>query len=143
MADVDGSLDIVAYELRWPFEDYISRYGKQIGERLHGLVKRAHEMTPRDYERLLDTRVGLRRLWQETLADADGYITLAASGPAIKGFEYTGSRTFLVYGSWLGVPAISLPLLQSQGLPLGVQLIGAPDQDGALAGVANWVNQAL
>lgn len=143
MADVDGSLDIVAYELRWPFEDYIARFGKQIGERLHGLVKRAHEMTPRDYERLLDTRVGLRRLWQETLADADGYITLAASGPAIKGIEYTGSRTFLVYGSWLGLPAISLPLLQSQGLPLGVQLIGAPDQDGALAGVANWVMNTL
>jgi Asp-tRNA(Asn)/Glu-tRNA(Gln) amidotransferase A subunit family amidase len=48
-----------------------------------------------------------------------------------------------VYGSWLGVPAFSLPLLQSQGLPLGVQLLGAPDQDGALAGSAHWVMQAL
>ncbi len=143
MADVDGALDIVAYELRWPFEDYIARFGKQIGERLHGLIKRANEMTPRDYERLLDTRAAMRRLWCETLDGADGYITLASSGPAIKGLEYTGSRTFLVYGSWLGVPAFSLPLLQSQGLPLGVQLIGAPDQDGALAGVANWVMQAL
>jgi Asp-tRNA(Asn)/Glu-tRNA(Gln) amidotransferase A subunit family amidase len=142
-ADVDGALDIVAYELRWPFEDYIARYGKQIGERLHGLVKRAHAMTPRDYERLLDTRAAMRRLWRETMDDADGYITLASSGPAIKGLEYTGSRTFLVYGSWLGLPAFSLPLLQSQGLPLGVQLIGAPDQDGALAGVANWVERAL
>ena len=125
------------------FEDYIARFGKQIGERLHGLIKRANEMTPRDYERLLDTRAAMRRLWCETLDGADGYITLASSGPAIKGLEYTGSRTFLVYGSWLGVPAFSLPLLQSQGLPLGVQLIGAPDQDGALAGVANWVMQAL
>jgi Asp-tRNA(Asn)/Glu-tRNA(Gln) amidotransferase A subunit family amidase len=131
-ADVDGALDIVAYELRWPFEDYIARY-----------VKRANAMTPRDYERLLDTRAAMRRLWRETMDDADGYITLAASGPAIKGLEYTGSRTFLVYGSWLGLPAFSLPLLQSQGLPLGVQLIGAPDQDGALAGVANWVERAL
>ena len=143
MADVDGALDIVAYELRWPFEDYIARHGKVIGERLHGLIKRANEMTPQDYERLLDTRDAMRRLWRETLDGADGYITLASSGPAIKGLDYTGSRTFLVYGSWLGVPAFSLPLLQSNGLPFGVQLLGAPDADGALAGVANWVMHAL
>lgn len=142
-ANVDGALDIVAYELRWPFEDYIARYGKVIGERLHGLVKRANAMTPRDYERLLDTRNAMRRLWRETLDDADGYITLAASGPAIKGLAYTGDRTFLVYGSWLGLPAFSLPLLQSQGLPLGLQVLGVPDADGALAGVANWAMNAL
>ncbi len=138
-ANVDGSLDIVAYELRWPFEDYIARYGKVIGERLHGLVKRANEMTPRDYERLLDQRHAMRRWWCETLGDADGYITLAASGPAIKGLAFTGNRTFLVYGSWLGVPAFSLPLMQVQGLPLGLQVLGAPERDGALAGVANWM----
>jgi len=143
MADVDGALDIIAYELRWPFEGYIARHGKVIGERLHGLVQRANEMTPADYERLLDTRVAMRRLWRETMDGADGYITLASSGPAIKGLDYTGSRTFLVYGSWLGVPAFSLPLLQSNGLPFGLQLLGAPDADGALAGVANWVTNAL
>lgn len=138
-ADVDGALDIVAYELKWPFEDYIARYGKVIGERLHGLIKRANTMTPAEYERLLDTRNAMRRLWYETLADADGYISLASSGPAIKGLDYTGSRTFLVYGSWLGVPAFSLPLFQSGGLPFGLQILGTPDNDGALAGVANWM----
>ena len=145
LADVDGALDIVAYELRWPFEDYIARYGKVIGERLHGLVKRANEMTPNDYERLLDTRSAMRRLWRDTLTalGTDGYVTLASSGPAIKGLEYTGNRTFLIYGSWLGVPAFSLPLLQSQGLPFGLQLIGAPDEDGALAAAANGVLQVL
>ena len=143
MADVDGALDIVAYELRWPFEDYIARYGKLIGERLHGLVKRANAMTPRDYEKLLDKRDAMRALWRETMNDADGYITLASSGPAIQGLEYTGSRTFLVYGSWLGLPAFSLPLMQSHGLPFGLQLIGVPESDGALAGVANWLMHEL
>lgn len=143
MAGVDGALDIVAYELRWPFEDYIARYGKLIGERLHGLVKRANQMTPRDYEQLLDQRDAMRKLWCETMSDADGYITLASSGPAIEGLEYTGSRTFLVYGSWLGLPAFSLPLMQSNGLPLGLQLIGAPDADGPLAGLANWTEREL
>ncbi len=143
IADVDGALDIVAYELRWPFEDYIARFGEVIGERLHGLLERANRMTPRDYEQLLDKRDALRRLWCETLGDSDAYITLASSGPAIEGLDYTGSRTFLVYGSWLGLPAFSLPMMQAQGLPFGVQLLGTPDQDGVLAGVAHGITQAM
>ena len=141
MADVDGALDIVAYELKWPFEDYIARFGKLIGERLHGLVKRANAMTPADYERLLDIRNAMRRHWCEAMDGADGVITLSSSGPAIKGLEYTGSRTFLVYGSWLGLPAFSLPMFQTNGMPFGLQLIGRPDADGELAGVANWITQ--
>jgi Asp-tRNA(Asn)/Glu-tRNA(Gln) amidotransferase A subunit family amidase len=99
-------------------------------------------MSPDDYEKLLENRRRVRHLVHETVGGADGYITLAASGPAITGLDYTGSRTFLVYGSWLGLPAFSLPLLQVNGLPLGVQLLGAPGNDGALCAMANWMINA-
>jgi len=140
---VDGALAIVAYEMKWPYEDYITRFGSMIGERIHGLIERAHKMSPADYEALLANRKRALDLTRATAAGADGYITLAASGPAILGHEYTGSRTFLVYGSWLGLPAFSLPLMQVNGLPLGVQLIGAPGTDGALCAVANWFMNRL
>jgi Asp-tRNA(Asn)/Glu-tRNA(Gln) amidotransferase A subunit family amidase len=135
---VDGALDIVAYEMKWPYEDYIARYGKSIGARVHGLIERAGKLSPADYEALLANRRRLMQLVQETAAEADSYITLASSGPAIQGLEYTGSRTFLVYGSWLGLPAFSLPLLEVDGLPQGIQLIGVPHGDGALCAVAHW-----
>ena len=93
------------------------------------------------YERLLDIRNAMRRHWCEAMDGADGVITLSSSGPAIKGLEYTGSRTFLVYGSWLGVPAFSLPMFQTNGMPFGLQLIGRPDADGELASVAHWITQ--
>ena len=32
-----------------------------------------------------------------------------------------------------------MPLLQDEGLPLGLQLLGATDRDAALFDVANWV----
>jgi Asp-tRNA(Asn)/Glu-tRNA(Gln) amidotransferase A subunit family amidase len=142
---VDGSLDIVGYEMKWPFADYIARYGNLIGERIHGLIKRANAMTPDEYKTLLATRARMRTCWRDVLAvaGADAFVTLASSGPAIKGLEYTGSRTFLIYGSWLGVPAFSLPLLALDGLPFGVQLLGAPDADGTLAATAGWTMQAL
>jgi Asp-tRNA(Asn)/Glu-tRNA(Gln) amidotransferase A subunit family amidase len=136
---VDGALAIVAYEMKWPYEDYIARFGSVIGERIHGLIERARKMSPAEYEALLANRKRALDLARATAAGADGYITLAASGPAILGHEYTGSRTFLVYGSWLGLPAFSLPLMQVNGLPLGVQLIGTPGTDGALCATANWL----
>jgi Asp-tRNA(Asn)/Glu-tRNA(Gln) amidotransferase A subunit family amidase len=142
-AGVDGAIAIVAYEMKWPYEDYIARFGNVIGKRIHGLIDQARKMSPDDYEKLLENRRRVRHLVHETAGGADGYITLAASGPAILGHDYTGSRTFLIYGSWLGLPAFSLPLLQVNGLPLGVQLLGAPGTDGGLCAVANWMTNSL
>lgn len=142
-AGVDGAIAIVAWEMKWPYEDYIARFGKVIGKRIHGLIDQARKMSPDEYEKLLENRRRVRHLVHETAGGADGYITLAASGPAITGLDYTGSRTFLIYGSWLGLPAFSLPLLQVNSLPLGVQLLGAPGTDGALCATANWLMQKL
>src|SRR5262249_7599963 len=136
---VDGALAIVSYEMKWPYEDYIARFGKAIGKRIHGLIADARKMTPAQYEGLLTHRQRMRALFQETVTGRGGCVPLAASGPAIVGHESPGSRTFLIYGSWLGLPAFSLPLLQVNGLPLGVQVMGPPHGDGELCAVANWM----
>ena len=143
--DIDTALDIVAYEMKWPFQDYIARYGKVIGKRIHGLIERAVNMSPADYVALLDKRQAIRAHCRELAAGvgADAYVTLASSGPAITGFEFSGSRTFIVPGSWLGFPAFSLPVMQSDGLPFGLQLLGIDHQDSNLCSTANWVMQAL
>ena len=44
-----------------------------------------------------------------------------------------------VAASLLGCPALTLPLLQDEGLPLGLQLLGGTDRDAALFEVASWV----
>jgi Asp-tRNA(Asn)/Glu-tRNA(Gln) amidotransferase A subunit family amidase len=139
--DIDGCLDIVAYEMKWPFADYIARFGDKIGKRIHGLIERADKMTPADYTGLLEKRQTIRQHCRKLMADtgADSYVTLASSGPAIPGLEYSGSRTFIAYGSWLGFPAFSLPLMQSDGLPFGLQLLGIDHRDGSLCSTANWV----
>lgn len=141
--DVDGALDIVAYEMKWPFEDYVARFGSQIGQRIRGLIDRAHAMTPADYTGLLEKRRAIRRQCRALAlaVGADQYVTLASSGPAPLGLEHSGSRTFVTYGSWLGFPAFSLPMFESEGLPFGLQLLGLDHQDGALCATASWVQQ--
>ena len=41
--------------------------------------------------------------------------------------------------TYLGMPCISLPLLEVDGLPLGVQLVGARGDDARLLRVAKWL----
>jgi Asp-tRNA(Asn)/Glu-tRNA(Gln) amidotransferase A subunit family amidase len=71
--------------------------------------------------------------------DVDACITLASAGPAPLGIQSTGNAVFNTPASMLRNPALSLPLLECDGLPLGLQLLGFPGQERALSGVAGWV----
>jgi Asp-tRNA(Asn)/Glu-tRNA(Gln) amidotransferase A subunit family amidase len=142
-AGVDGALAIVAYEMQWPYGEYIARFGKRIGPRIRELVDRAHAMAPVDYENLLGNRRRIRDVVQQWLHSHDGFITLAASGPANVGLRHTGSRTFQIYASWLGLPAFTLPLMEVNGLPVGIQLLGFHGADAALCATANWMVREL
>jgi len=44
--------------------------------------------------------------------------------------------------SLLGVPALSLPLFQVDGMPLGLQVIGYFDRDADAFATAAWLMQA-
>jgi len=138
--ELDGHVDLIAYEMRWPFEDYLARYGpRMLSPRIREWLDRARTVTPRDYEARLATRQRLQRAAEVVLARCDGFITLACSGPAPRGLTQTGSRTFPSYGSWLGLPAFSLPLLEVDGLPVGVQLLGRAGADSTLCAIARWM----
>jgi len=141
--ELDGHADLIAYEMRWPFEDYLARYGPQkVGSRIREWLDRARTLTPRDYEARLATRQRMQRAAAAVLARCDGFVTLACSGPAPRGLAQTGSRTFPSYGSWLGLPAFSLPLVEVNRLPVGVQLLGSAGADSTLYAIARWMTQA-
>ena len=141
--NLDGHGDLIAYEMRWPFEDYLARYGPQkVSPRIREWLDRARTVTPRDYEARLAMRQRMQRAADVVLARCDGFLTLACSGPAPRGLTQTGSRTFPSYGSWLGLPAFSVPLLEVDGLPVGVQLLGRAGADSTLCSIARWMTEA-
>jgi Asp-tRNA(Asn)/Glu-tRNA(Gln) amidotransferase A subunit family amidase len=39
------------------------------------------------------------------------------------------------------LPAFSLPLLQVDGMPVGVQIIGRAQRDGDLCALARWLSE--
>jgi len=81
----------------------------------------------RDARRYADGMTGIF----EQLADA--IITPSARGVAPLGIEATGDPVFCTLWSLTGYPSLNLPLLANDdGLPIGVQLVGAPGRDERL-----------
>jgi amidase len=74
----------------------------------------------------------------------DALLTPGALGEAPVGLGSTGDPAFDRIWTLLGTPCASLPLARGPaGLPVGVQLVGAPGQDGALVQTCAWIADAL
>jgi len=69
---------------------------------------------------------------------------LGGNALAPKAVPQTGDHSFQMPWSFSGLPALSLPSgLNSQGLPLAIQLIGAPLSEDLLLQTAAWCERAL
>ena len=76
--------------------------------------------------------------------DASGAPDNPFARTAPAGLESTGEPTFCTLWTMLGLPAVSLPLLQgANGLPLGVQLVGPRHGDGRLLRTARWLAESV
>ena len=136
-----GSLSrsINAWESRWPLNAYRDRPG--LSQAMRDRLAQAEAMTQEQYEALLADRTKARQSYSSLAALCDGCLTLSAPGPAPVGLHSTGDPIFAVPSSLLGVPALSLPLLEADGLPLGLQLLGFERRDADLVAVAAWIDQ--
>lgn len=77
---------------------------------------------------------------KEIFAHADVILTPAAPGPAPKDLTTTGSSIFNGLWTMVGTPAVTIPVLTSQGgMPMGIQLVGPRGQDGRLLRSARWL----
>jgi Asp-tRNA(Asn)/Glu-tRNA(Gln) amidotransferase A subunit family amidase len=74
----------------------------------------------------------------------DAILTPAAPGAAPKGLASTGDPSFCTLWTYCGMPAISLPLLESaNGLPIGAQLVGPRYGDARLLRTARWLAEKV
>ncbi len=70
-------------------------------------------------------------------------ITAASAGPAPNSRETTGNPVFNAFWTYVGTPCITLPLLEADGMPLGVQLVGARRDDARLLRSARLFERQL
>jgi len=134
---------IVNWEFRWPMIDCVARDASLLGKSMHDRIKMTQSMTVQDYNAALRERDRVRALYAALANVCDGCITLASIGAAPVGLSSTGNPIFAVPFTFLGVPALSLPLLKDENLPLGLQFAGFANRDAEAVATAGLIMQAV
>ena len=124
------------WEGRWPLNTYADLDADKLSASSRERLRNAEALSQADYRDLLTRRTAAREAFARVTRRYDAAVTLAATGAAPVGLESTGNPAMNVAASFLGTPALSLPLLDDEGLPLGLQLIGGAGRDAALFDVA-------
>lgn len=146
-AALDAAVPIVARLMRYEGARGIGR----VAQEHRDLVSKVALDLFDEGERISDDRhqsdIGeRRRLIAEFggwAAPYDAVVTLAATGEA-PGPETTGDPIFCSRWTLVGAPAITLPAGRGpSGLPLAIQMVGAPRDDKRLFAAAAWAEKVL
>ena len=128
---------INTWEGRWPLNTYArdldpAKLSQPAQERLAA----AESMTQQEYQAAVIERARVRAVYAGLSGKFDVCVSLAATGAAPIGLEATGDPIFVAPASFLGTPSLTLPVLQEQGLPLGLQIMGFANEDAAMMAAA-------
>jgi Asp-tRNA(Asn)/Glu-tRNA(Gln) amidotransferase A subunit family amidase len=130
----------MAYNLHRDYE----RGGDLLSGTLRQVVERGRERNALDYVRAVGAIAARNEALTDLFDEYDAILTPAAPGEAPRGLASTGNPVFCSTWTWLGTPAISLPLLRSEaGMPVGAQLVGRRGNDARLLRTARWLVHAL
>jgi Asp-tRNA(Asn)/Glu-tRNA(Gln) amidotransferase A subunit family amidase len=151
IAEVEGAISdaagltraINAWEGRWPLNTYRDRDASKLSGSALERLATAEGMTLADYGAAIARRQRNREIHARLNARYDAAITLAAPGAAPVGLGSTGNPVFNVPASMLGIPALALPLLSIDSLPLGLQVAGFAGQDAQLFAIATAIRDLL
>jgi Asp-tRNA(Asn)/Glu-tRNA(Gln) amidotransferase A subunit family amidase len=121
----------------------LERRGRgQMSEPLKAAIDEGKAVLARDYIAALDWRDLMNTVLDQIFERCDAILSPAALGPAPAGLGSTGSSLFNGLWTLAGVPTISLPLFtSSDGMPMGVQLVGRRGDDARLLRTARWLAQ--
>ena len=117
---------------------------EQLSVPLRQLIERGRNYRAVDYTGAVAAIAPLNAALDYVFDEYDAILTPAAPGVAPRGLASTGNPIFCTLWTYLGTPAITLPLLQSEaGLPLGVQLVARRNNDARLLRTARWLAKTV
>jgi Asp-tRNA(Asn)/Glu-tRNA(Gln) amidotransferase A subunit family amidase len=129
----------MAHNLHRDYEEGREKFSPQLRE----CIERGRSHAAVDYTRAVAGAAVLNDSLGDVFNEFDAIVTPAAAGEAPLGLP-TGDPIFCTTWTYLGTPAITLPLLRTEaGLPLGIQLVGRRDGDARLLRTAHWLVKTL
>ena len=140
---VDAHLTIMAYEAARTLAAEGARPDR-LSTQLNELLANGRGIPDADYRLALSVAEQERVRILALLTDVDAILGPATPGPAPKGLASTGSPILSRPWHLLGLPALTVPgHRDAGGMPLGLQLIGHPDQLDRLFALGHAVEEAI
>ena len=136
---LDKTWRILVWEMRWPLNVYGEVPELGMSDAMRMRLAQGEAMSQADYSEALSARDSARARLRDVASAYDCILTLGAVSAAPADFSTTGDPSFNVPASYLGAPALSLPVLEDGGLPLGLQVIGGHHQDAKIFAIAKWL----
>jgi Asp-tRNA(Asn)/Glu-tRNA(Gln) amidotransferase A subunit family amidase len=130
---------IMGYEnaraLAWEYFNH----GERLSASLRPRLEEGWKVTRAEYEAMRAHSRRCRAALAEAMREIDFLLTPSAPGEAPASLASTGDPVFNRAWTLFGVPCVTIPHGKGpKGLPLGVQLVGAFEQDAALLRWAHW-----
>jgi aspartyl-tRNA(Asn)/glutamyl-tRNA(Gln) amidotransferase subunit A len=142
--DFSALFTILLYEFNQILGDqYRAEANKNLfGKIVQNDIARGERISRGDYEKALTARNALVAQFKQAFSQVDTLVvpTMPNTAPklALGGPEYDRGRQFLLPISWTGLPALSTPCgHDSQGMPIGLQLVGNEMQEALLLQIAD------
>lgn len=140
----ESSRIIMTVEAATSHKEMFAKHKNQYGPGIRKLIEDGLAIPASEYASALQMRLQQRADIEPLLHQVDALLTPGATGAAPRSLATTGSPA--MQGPWttVGLPSISLPSgLSKDGLPLAIQLVGAPLAEDRLLAVARWCEKAL
>ena len=129
-----------AHALAWEYTNFPGEISATLRPRLEAGWRVKRE----EYDEVRGIARDCRARLADMLRDHDFLLTPSAPGAAPASLASTGDAVFNRAWTLLGVPCVTLPFgAAPNGLPLGVQLVGAFDADMRLLAWAQWAEKSL
>jgi amidase len=134
---------IMQFEAHRTFGGRAAEEPEKFSPTLLEYVRRGAEIGRAEYEAALRERARLIETFTPWASECDAILTPPTVGEAPTP-ETTGDPRFCTRWTLVGAPAVTIPTgLGPSGLPLGLQLVGAPGEDRRTLRAAAWAERLL
>lgn len=135
---------IQRYELVQLHQAKIAEWDPQLSPQFKAYLEEGRSYSDAQYQAALREREALIALYDEFMRPYTVILTPPAIGEAPQGIASTGDATLCAIWTLCGAPCVALPARLSPGrLPLGIQLVGARNDDAALLAASIWCESAM
>ena len=142
---IEVQATIHEYEICRHLAGVFEAHWDQISTTLQPIITRGRAISKDRYEDAIAVKNSADAFFVDHFNDFDAIIAPSATGQApLISAGGTGDPAFCTIWTLAGLPALTMPLLVGENdLPVGVQLIGACEEDDRLLRTARWVQNAL